>query len=98
MISNTLSVAVNDRVVVQAAIDYTPGSVGLWCGVYQPDRTICAFDNLQAVGTPSTGKATLYPFCNCRRDAVVGQPLEVRWSWSAKSTDLRESIQGQHDV
>jgi serine/threonine protein kinase len=88
VISNTLSAAVNDRVVVQAAIDYMPGSVGLWCGVYQPDRTICAFDNLHTVGTPSTGKATLYPFCNCRREVVVGQPLEVRWSWSAKSTNL----------
>jgi serine/threonine protein kinase len=88
VISNTLSVAVNDRVVVQAAIDYTPGSVGLWCGVYQPDRSLCAFDNLQAVGSPSTGKATLYPFCNCRREVVVDQPLEVRWSWSAKSIDL----------
>ena len=29
VISNTLSVAVNDRVVTQAAIDYTPGFVGL---------------------------------------------------------------------
>jgi len=88
VISNTLSVAVNDRVVVQAAIDYTPGSIGLWCGVYQPDRSLCAFDNLQAVGSPSTGKATLYPFCNCRRELVVDQPLEVRWVWSAKSIDL----------
>ena len=88
VISNTLSVAVNDRVVVQASIDYTPGAVGLWCGVYQPDRTTCAFDNLQAVGSPSSGKAILYPFCNCRREAVVDQPLEVRWSWAAKSIDL----------
>ncbi len=53
VISNTLSVAVNDRVVTQAAIDYTPGFVGLWCGVYQPGSTLCAFDNLQAIGTPS---------------------------------------------
>lgn len=88
VMSNTLSVAVNDRMVLQAAIDYTPGSVGLWCGVYQPDRTTCAFDKLQAVGSPSLGKAVLYPFCNCRREAVVGQPLEVRWRWGAKSMDL----------
>jgi serine/threonine protein kinase len=87
-LSNTLSVAINDRVVIQAAIDYTPGAVGLWCGVYQPDRTTCAFDNLQAVGSPSLGKAILYPFCNCRREVMVGQPLEVRWRWSAKTIDF----------
>jgi hypothetical protein len=92
VISNTLSVAVNDRVVVQAAIDYTPGSIGLWCGVYQPDRSLCAFDNLQAAGSPSMGKATLYPFCNCRREAVADQPLEVRWSWTAKSIDLLDQF------
>jgi serine/threonine protein kinase len=88
VMSSTVSVAVNDRVVAQAAIDYTPGAVGMWCGVYQPDRTVCAFDNLHVVGSPSTSKATLYPFCNCRREAVVGQPWEVRWRWGAKSNDL----------
>lgn len=88
VISNTVSAAINDRVVVQAAIDYTPGPIGLWCGVYQPDRTVCAFDDLQAIGSPSTGKTILYPFCNCRREVVLGQPLEVRWRWGAKSADL----------
>jgi serine/threonine protein kinase len=87
VISNTLSVAVNDRVVLQAAIDYTPGFVGLWCGVFQPDRTLCAFDDLQAIGTPSIGPLILYPFCNCHRTAYVGQPLEVRWRWGAKAIE-----------
>ena len=87
VVSNTLTVVVNDRMIVQAAIDYTPGFVGFWCGVYQPDRTTCAFDNLQAVGAPSRGIATVYPFCNCRREVLMGQPLEVKWRWGAKSIE-----------
>jgi hypothetical protein len=83
VVSNTLSVAVNDRVVTQAAIDYSPGFVGLWCGVYQPGVTRCAFDNLQATGTPSNRLLIIYPFCNCRRAAYGDQPLEVRWRWDA---------------
>jgi hypothetical protein len=85
VVSNTLSVAVNDRGVLQAAIDYTPGFVGLWCGAYQPDRTLCAFDNLHATGTPSDRLLIIYPFCNCRRAAYGDQPLEVRWRWGAKT-------------
>jgi serine/threonine protein kinase len=84
-ISNTLSVAVNDRVVTQAAIDYTPGFIGLWCGAYQPGTTRCAFDNLQATGIPSNQLLILYPFCNCLRTAYGDQPLEVRWRWGAKT-------------
>ncbi len=85
VISNTLSIAVNDRVIVQAAIDYTPGYIGLWCGAYQAGRTLCAFDNLQAAGTPSPGLLIIYPFCNCRRTVYGDQPLEVRWRWGAKT-------------
>jgi hypothetical protein len=87
VVGNTLSVAVNDRVVTQAAIDYAPGFVGLWCGAYQPGSTRCAFDDLQAVGTPSDRLLTIYPFCNCRRTAFGDQPLEVRWRWEAKTPD-----------
>jgi tRNA A-37 threonylcarbamoyl transferase component Bud32 len=82
---NTLSVAVNDRAVTQAAIDYTPGYIGLWCGVYQLGSTRCAFDNLQAAGTPSNRLLIIYPFCNCRRAAYGDQPLEVRWRWGART-------------
>jgi hypothetical protein len=85
VMSNTLSAAVNDRVVTQAAIDYTPGFVGLWCGVYQPGNTRCAFDNFQASGTPSDRLLMIYPFCNCRRTAYGDQPLEVRWRWGAQT-------------
>jgi hypothetical protein len=87
VISNTLVVAVNDRAVLQAAIDYTPGFIGLWCGVYLPDRTLCAFDDLQAAGSPSMSKLIVYPFCNCRRTAYAGQPVQVRWTWGAQSID-----------
>jgi serine/threonine protein kinase len=86
MISSTLSVAVNDRLVTQATIDYVPGFVGLRCGAYQPGSTRCAFDDLQAVGTPSNRQLIVYPFCNCRRTAYGAQPLEVRWSWAAKTS------------
>jgi serine/threonine protein kinase len=87
IISHTLSAAVNDRVVAQAAIDYVPGFVGMWCGAYQPGSTQCAFDDLQAVGTPSTSQLIIYPFCNCRRTAYGTQPVEVHWSWAAKTPD-----------
>ncbi len=85
VISNTLSVAVNDRVVTQAAVDYTPGFVGLSCGAFQPGSTRCAFDNLLATGTPSDRLLVIYPFCNCRRTAYGNQPLELRWRWRAKT-------------
>ncbi|CAG0933106.1 serine/threonine-protein kinase PpkA [Thermoflexales bacterium] len=85
VISNTLSIAVNDRLITQAAIDYTPGYIGLWCEAYQPGRTLCAFDNLHAVGTPSDSLLYIYPFCNCRRTVYGAQPLEVRWRWGAKT-------------
>jgi hypothetical protein len=85
VVSNTLSIAVNDRMVAQAAIDYTPGYIGLWCGAYQVGRTLCAFDNLQATGTPSDRSLIIYPFCNCRRTLYGDQPLEVRWRWGAKT-------------
>jgi|GEM_PF-755935 len=85
VISNTLLVAVNNRQVTQAAIDYTPGYIGLRCGAHQPGSTRCAFDDLQAVGTPSDRLLFLYPFCNCRRTAFGDQPVEVRWSWAAKT-------------
>jgi tRNA A-37 threonylcarbamoyl transferase component Bud32 len=90
VISNTLSVLVNDRLLMQAAIDYAPGFVGLWCGVYQPDRTSCVFDDLQVTGTPSTGLLLIYPFCNCRRTAYGQQPLELRWRWGAKTPEYLE--------
>jgi hypothetical protein len=86
MISSTLSVGVNDRVVTQATIDYVPGFVGMRCGAYQPGSTRCAFDDLQVVGTPSDRQLIVYPFCNCRRTAYGAQPLEVRWSWAAKTS------------
>jgi hypothetical protein len=92
IISNTLSVAINDRMVMQAAIDYMPGYVGFYCGAYQPDQTLCAFDNLQVTGSPSLNQALLYPFCNCRRTVMVGQPLEVRWQWGAKSIDYLDQF------
>jgi serine/threonine protein kinase len=92
VISNTLSIAVNDRMVVQAAIDYTPGYVGLWCGAYQADRALCAFDNLQAAGTPSPNLLILYPFCNCRRTAYGDQPLEVRWRWGAQTPEYLDQF------
>jgi hypothetical protein len=85
IISTTLSVAVNDRAVTQAAIDYTPGFIGFWCGAYQSGRTRCAFDKLQATGTPSNRLLFIYPFCNCHRTAYGDQPLEVRWRWGAKT-------------
>jgi serine/threonine protein kinase len=92
VVSNTLSVAVNDRIVVQAAIDYSPGFVGFWCGAYQPGRTLCAFDNLQASGTPSSELLIIYPFCNCRRTAYGDQPLEVRWRWRARTPDYLDQF------
>jgi serine/threonine protein kinase len=85
VISNTLVVAVNDRVVTQAAIDYTPGYVGLVCSAYQAGATRCAFDNFQATGTPSDRLLIIYPFCNCRRTAFGDQPLELRWRWRAQT-------------
>jgi hypothetical protein len=85
VVSNTLSVDVNDRGVTRAAIDYTAGFVGLWCGAYQPGSTRCAFDNLQAVGAPSDRLLIIYPFCNCLRTAYGDQPLELRWRWNAQT-------------
>jgi hypothetical protein len=76
---------VNDRVVTQAAIDYTPGFIGLWCAAYLPGGTRCAFDNLQVTGTPSDRLMIIYPFCNCRRTAYGDQPLELRWRWRAQT-------------
>ncbi len=92
VVSNTLSAAVNDRLVTQAAIDYTPGFVGLWCGVYQLGSTRCAFDNLQATGTPSDRLFVVYPFCNCRRTAYGNQPLEMQWRWGAKTPAYLEQF------
>jgi serine/threonine protein kinase len=90
--NNTLSVAVNDRVVTQAAIDYTPGYVGLRCGAYQPAGTRCAFDDLQVLGTPSDQQLIIYPFCNCRRTTYGQQPAEVRWRWAAKSPEYLDQF------
>jgi hypothetical protein len=78
--------------VTQAAIDYTPGYIGLWCGVYQLGSTRCAFDNLQATGTPSNRLLIIYPFCNCRRTAYGDQPLEVRWRWGARTPSYLEQF------
>jgi hypothetical protein len=92
VISNTLSVAVNDRMVMQAAIDYTPGYIGLRCSAHQAGSTRCAFDNLQAVGAPSDRLLIIYPFCNCRRTSYGDQPLEVRWRWSAKTPEYLDQF------
>ena len=92
VVSNTLSVAVNDRMVMQAAIDYTPGFIGLWCGAYRAGSTRCAFDNLQVAGTPSDRLLIIYPFCNCRRTAYGDQPLEVRWRWGAKTPEYLDQF------
>ncbi len=88
VVSNTLTIDVNDHRLTQVAIDYTPGFVGFWCGVYDPAQTSCAFDNLQVSGTPSQRTAVIYPFCNCRREVLASQPLEVKWRWGAKSIEL----------
>ena len=90
VISNTLTALINNQPVLQAAIAYEPGFVGFWCGVFSAGQTRCAFDNLTVSGTPSTGPLTLYPFCNCRRDARLTQPLTVSWFWRFKSADLIE--------
>jgi serine/threonine protein kinase len=92
LISSTLTVAVNDRVVLQAAIDYAPGFIGLQCSAHQPGSTRCAFDDLQAVGTPSDRQLIVYPFCNCRRTAYGSQPVEVRWRWAAKSPEYLDQF------
>jgi hypothetical protein len=88
VISNTLTVLVNNQPVLQAAIAYEPGFVGFWCGVFTAGQTHCTFDNLTVTGTPSTGLLTIYPFCNCRRDARLNQPLVASWFWHFKSADL----------
>jgi hypothetical protein len=95
VLTGTLKIDVNDQAVLQAAIAYTPGFVGLWCGVYAPPRTRCTFDNLSVVGTPSTGPLTIYPFCNCRREARVGQPLTTVWLFGAKTSDLLKNLQSR---
>jgi serine/threonine protein kinase len=89
---SALSVAVNDRVVTQATVDYTPGYVGLRCGAYQPAGARCAFDDLQAAGTPSDQQLIIYPFCNCRRTTYGQQPAEVRWRWAAKSPEYLDQF------
>ncbi len=88
VISNTLTALVNNQPVLQAAIAYEPGFVGFWCGVFTAGQTRCTFDNLAVTGTPSTGLLTIYPFCNCRREARLNQPLIASWSWGFKSADL----------
>ena len=88
VISNTLTALINNQPVLQAAIDYEPGFVGFWCGVFTAGQTHCTFDNLAVTGTPSTGLLTLYPFCNCRREARLNQPLTASWFWHFKSADL----------
>jgi hypothetical protein len=88
VISNTLTALVNNQPVLQAAIAYEPGFVGFWCGVFAAGQTRCTFDNLAVTGTPSTGLLTIYPFCNCRREARLNQPLTASWFWRFKSDDL----------
>ncbi len=88
IVTGTLTVAVNQQQVLQAAVAYAPGFVGFWCGVDAPKQTRCTFDNLSATGTPSTGPLTIYPFCNCRREARVHQPLVASWLWRAKTEAL----------
>lgn len=95
VVSDTLSVAVNDQQVLQAAIAYTPGMVGFTCGVYGPGETRCAYDNLAVVGTPSKERVTIFPFCNCRREAWVNQPLTAAWRWGAKTEELMQTLQSQ---
>jgi hypothetical protein len=69
--------------VTQAAIDYTPicrlAMRGLSTGALR-----CAFDNLQAIGTPSDRLLVIHLFCNCRRTAY-GANLELRWRWMART-------------
>ena len=93
VISGTLTALINNQPVLQAAIAYEPGFVGFWCGVFSPGQTACTFDNLSVVGTPSTGPLTLYPFCNCRREAWQNQPLVASWFWRFKSRDLVDQFQ-----
>lgn len=93
MISNTLAISVNNQAVLQAAVAYTPGFIGFWCGVDAPPQTHCTFDNLAVVGTPSTGPLLIYPFCNCRREAVHGQPLTLAWTWTARTPELLAGLQ-----
>ncbi len=92
VISNTLSVAVNDRLITQAAIDYTPGFVGMRCLAQQIGSTRCVFDNLQVTGTPSDRLLVIYPFCNCRRTTFGDQPLELRWRWRARTPTYLEQF------
>ncbi|HET7376327.1 MAG TPA: hypothetical protein VFK30_06440, partial [Anaerolineae bacterium] len=95
ILTGTLTIDVNTRPVMQAQVAYTAGFVGLWCGVDTPDRTRCAFDNLVVHGTPSTGALTVYPFCNCVREARVGQPLSVSWTWGAKDQKYIDALQAK---
>ncbi len=90
VISNTLTALINNQPVLQAAIAYEPGFVGFWCGAFSVGQTRCTFDNLAVTGTPSTGRLTIYPFCNCRREARLNQPLTASWFWGFKSADLLE--------
>lgn len=93
LISNTLAISVNNQSVLQAAIAYTPGFVGFWCGVDAPPQTRCTFDNLAVVGTPSRGPQLIYPFCNCRREARRDQQLTLAWTWTARTSELLAALQ-----
>jgi serine/threonine protein kinase len=95
ILTGTLTIEVNAQPVMQAQVAYDQGFVGLWCGVDAPDRTRCTFDNLSVQGTPSTNAMTLYPFCNCVREARVGQPLSVSWTWGAKTQKLLDTLQAK---
>ena len=93
VMTGTLSVAVNNQQVLQAAIAYSPGFVGFWCGAYEAGQTRCTFDNLAVTGAPSKGRMLVYPFCNCRRDVQLDQPLYAAWVWKAQTEQLLKEMQ-----
>ncbi len=95
ILTGTLTIDVNDQRVMQAQVAYDAGFVGFWCGVDAPTRTRCGFDNLTVHGTPSTSAMAVYPFCNCVREARVGQPLSVSWTWGAKKQNYLDVLQAK---
>lgn len=53
----------------------------------------CSFDNLAVHGVPVMTDVAVYPFCNCRRDVRIGQPVFVTWTWNASVPELINEFQ-----